>query len=100
MMMVSDIRYWVMPSLALLWSLLWNARSGNAVLKSASILLLCAACFDGALGWIHTALEDLHFSDYVKSFEAAPPEMVMVIPINPEGRAMRLVNTPPVERVA
>ncbi len=89
--MVSDIRYWVMPSLALLWSLLWNARSGNAVLKSASIVLLCAACFGATLGWIHPALEDLHFSDYIKSFEAAPPEMVMVIPINLEGWKMRLV---------
>jgi hypothetical protein len=37
-------------------------------------------------------MTDLHFADYVRSFEAAPPGTVVVIPINPEGWKMRLVK--------
>ena len=88
----SDIRYWVMPSLAFLWALLWNVRSGNPVLKFASILLLCAACLGAAFTWIHPALENLHFADYARSFESAPPGTVMIIPENPNGWTMQLAK--------
>jgi hypothetical protein len=88
----SDIRYWVMPSLAFLWVLLWNVQSGNAVMKFASIVLLCAACFGAAVTWIHPALKDLHFTDYARRFESAPPGTVMIIPENPKGFQMQLVK--------
>ena len=88
----SGVRYWFLPSLAFAWSLLWCARSGNAVLKPVSAVLLCTMCFGAALNWRRQALHDLHFAEYAKSFEAAPAGTVMVIPENPEGWRIRLVK--------
>jgi hypothetical protein len=87
-----DVRYWFLPSLAFAWSLLWCARSGNTVLKSLSAVFLCTMCFGAALNWRHPGLQDLHFAEYARSFEAAPPGTVMVIPENPEGWKIRLVK--------
>lgn len=94
MMEVSDIRYWVIPSLAFLWAMLWTIRSGNPIAKAVSTLLLCTACIGAALTWVHPAMADLHFTDYARSFEAASPGTVMVIPLNPnpESWKMRLVK--------
>jgi hypothetical protein len=90
----SDIRYWVIPSLAFAWSLLWIARSGGPVLKSVSTALLFVMCFASAINWRHPALKDLQFAQYAKSFEAALPGTVMIIPENPVGWKMRLVKHP------
>jgi hypothetical protein len=92
MMEVSDIRYWVIPSLAFLWATIWTVRGGIPIAKAVSILFLCAASIGAAYTWVHPAMTDLHFADSVRSFEAAPPGTVVVIPINPEGWKMRLVK--------
>jgi hypothetical protein len=88
----SDIRYWVMPSLAFAWCLLWCARSGNAFLKIVSLVLLCVMTFSAAINWKHPALTDLHFAEFARAFEAAPPGTVMIIPENPTGWQIRLVK--------
>ena len=94
MMETSDIRYWVIPSLAFLWAMLWSACSGAQIAKAISILLLCVASIGAVFTWVHPAMTDLHFADYVRSFEAAPPGTVMVFPLNPnpDKWKMRLVK--------
>lgn len=94
MMEVSDIRYWVIPSLAFLWAMVWTLRSGAQIAKVASILLLCVASMGAVFTWVHPAMADLHFTDDARSFEAAPPGTVMVFPLNPnpDNWKMRLVK--------
>jgi hypothetical protein len=88
----SSCRYWFLPSLAFAWSLLWLIHRGNAVLKSASAVLLCVMCFSTAWNWRHTAFKDLHYAEYISSFEAAPAGTVMIIPENPGGWNIRLAK--------
>ncbi len=88
----AGVRYWFFPSLAFAWALLWGARRGNALLKPVSIFLIFLVCLGAARNWGYPALDDLHFADYAKSFESAPPGTVMIIPINPEGCRIRLVK--------
>jgi hypothetical protein len=89
---VAGIRYWFFPTLACTWSVLWAARSRIEALKAASVVLLCAMCFGVVRDWRQPALNDLHFAEYVKAFEAAPPGTIMVIPENSQGWNIRLVK--------
>ncbi len=86
------IRYWFMPSLAFVWSLLWCARSGSRVLKSTAAVLLCCMAFGVPLNWENPRFGDQHFGEYVKAFEAAPQGTVMIVPENAPGWTMRLVK--------
>jgi hypothetical protein len=89
---IPGIRYWFMPSVAYAWALLWSARSGTAILKSAASMLLCMMAFGIAMNWKNPSLEDLHFAEYAKAFEAAPAGTVMIIPENGPGWTIRLVK--------
>jgi hypothetical protein len=86
------VRYWVLPSLAFTWSLLWTARSGTALMRPVSVLFLCAMCFGIAANFRLPGLTDLHFAEYARSFDAAPAGTVMTIPENPAGWTIRLVK--------
>jgi hypothetical protein len=90
----SDIRYWVLPSLAFAWSLVWFARNGRQVMKVVSLVLLCVMGFGAAINWEHPGLKDLHFAEYVKAFDDAPAGTVVIIPENPNPAkwTMRLVK--------
>ena len=88
----AGVRYWFFPDLALAWLILYCTQSRRQVLQAVSVLLLCILCFGIAIRWEIPAFRDAHFAEYAKSFEAAPPGTVMVIPINPEGWKMRLVK--------
>jgi hypothetical protein len=90
----SDIRYWIFPSLAFAWCLLWCTRSKGTALKSVSAVLLGVMCFASGINWRHPALKDLQFAEYARRFEAAAPGTVMIIPENPAGWKMRLVKHP------
>jgi len=86
------VRYWVFPSLAFAWSLVWCARNGNAVVKATAVVLLCAMSFGALANWRLPQLKDLDFAEYAERFEAAPPGTVMIFPENPPGWNMRLVK--------
>jgi hypothetical protein len=90
----SDIRDWVLPSLAFAWSLLWLARSGKPSLKPVIYLLFLIMCFSAGINWKHPALKDLSFVEYAEVFEAVPPGTVIVIPENPAGWQIELVKHP------
>jgi hypothetical protein len=89
---VAGIRYWFFPTLVCTWSLLWAARSRIEALKAASVVLLFAMCFGVVRDWRQPALNDRHFAEYVKAFEAAPPGTVVVLPENPPGWNIRLAK--------
>jgi hypothetical protein len=88
----SGIRYWFFPELTFAWSILWCLRSRTALLKIAAGYLLLMMCFGIVHDWRRPPLQDLHFAEYAKRFEAAPVGTVVTIPISPPGWNMRLVK--------
>lgn len=89
---VAGIRYWFFPTLACVWTILWAARSRIEALQAASVILLCVMCLGIVRDWKQPALKDLRFAESARSFEAAPPGTMMVMPENPQGWNMRLVK--------
>jgi len=87
-----EIRYWFFPSLVFAWSLIWCAWNGNDGTKVASAVLLVAMGFGIVLNWRLQPYADLDFAKEARTFEAAPPGTVMVIPLNPLGWNMQLVK--------
>jgi hypothetical protein len=86
------MRYWFFPTLAFAWSILWCIQSRSRSLRIVGSVLLCIMCFGGIRDWRHPAFHDLHFGDYVSSFEAAPAGTAIIIPENPAGWNLRLVK--------
>ena len=86
------IRYWYFPTLAFAWLLLWGFQSRAVALKTVSAVLLCVMCFGIIRDWRIPPFKDLHFAEYARNFEAAPPGTAVVFPENPEGWNMRLVK--------
>ena len=86
------VRYWLFPSVAFTWALLWSMWSRQKGVKILATVFLVVMCFSIVLSWEEPPFKDFHFADYARRFEAAPPGTVMVIPINPEGWNMRLVK--------
>jgi hypothetical protein len=91
---VPGIRYWYFPTLACVWTVLWESRSRIEILRAAAIVLLCAMCFGVVRDWKQPALKDLGFGESARSFETAPPGTVVVLPENPKGWNIRLVKRP------
>jgi len=90
----SAVRYWFLPTLAFVWSLLKCFQNRSLVLKSAVAALLCLLCFGIALRWRRPAFQDFHFAEAAKRVEAAPAGTVITIPENPDGWHLRLVKRP------
>ncbi len=86
------VRYWYLPTIACAWLLVSAVHNGGQAIKAVSIMLLCAMSFGIVLDWRIPPLKDLHFTEDVQRFEAAPPGTVMVIPENPDGWEMHLVK--------
>jgi hypothetical protein len=80
-----------MPSLAFVWTLLWCARNGTALLKSKAGMLLCLMVFGVVMDWKNPAVKEIHFAEFVKAFEAAPAGTVMILHENQDW-TMRLVK--------
>jgi hypothetical protein len=89
------IRYWYFPTLAFAWSILWCFRSGKAMLKSISVVLLFLMCFGIIRDWTHPAYQDMHFAEYAKRVEAAPAGTVITIPENQPGWDLQLAKRLP-----
>ncbi len=86
------IRYWYFPTLVFAWSMLFCFRSRTAILRIVSASLLIIMCFGIVRDWRYPAYEDLHFAEYAKRVEAAPPGAIITIPQNPEGWNLQLVK--------
>jgi len=85
-------RYWFLPSLAVAWTVLGCAWKGNAAVQAASVILLCGMGFGVVANFRLPGLSDLHYAEYVRNFEAAPPGTVMEFQENPPGWVIRLVK--------
>ena len=89
---ISGLRYWFFPTLAFAWALLWGYQSHVAPIKATSATLLCLMCIGVLRDWRHPALQETHFTESVKRFEAAPVGTTVTIPVHPQGWTMQLVK--------
>jgi hypothetical protein len=84
-------RYWFLPTLALLWSLLWCAvQQYSQPFRIFGIVALVAMLNGVVRDWKYRPYKDEHFQEYVNRFEAAPTGSVIEIPIFPDGVIVRL----------
>jgi hypothetical protein len=89
----SGLRYWFFPSLAIEWLILWHFENSRVLMsRIVSAVLLLVFCFGVLLRWQAPAFQNMHFADYARRFESAPPGTVMVIPENPSGWKLQLIK--------
>jgi hypothetical protein len=87
-------RYFVIPQLAVVATLVWLigsgrprfARAGALVAIAVSILLTMPA------GWSYAPFADTSFSTQAEKFEAAKPGTLVILPLNPTPWQMALVK--------
>jgi hypothetical protein len=89
---IPGLRYWFFPTLAFAWALLCGYQSGIARMKAVSATVLCLMCIGVLRDWRHPALQETHFAESVKRFEAAPVGATVIIPVHPQGWSMELVK--------
>jgi hypothetical protein len=89
---VPGIRYWFFPTLAFAWCVVSGIRSRGEILRPISSILLCLMLIGIVRDWRSPGLQDLHYAEFAKRFEGAPPGTVMIIPENPAGWELRLVK--------
>jgi len=89
----TGIRYWLIPMLAFVTILFFNAKKGTPIfLRSASILLLATMIIGIVADFNQNIYVDMHFSQYVQTFKTAPDGAKITIPINPPGWSMELIK--------
>lgn len=86
-------RYWFAPTLLFLIGLAWTAVAGRwrctrLIARAALLLLPIGVIAD----WRHPPYADLNWPLHAAQVEAAPPGTELVIPINPRGVTMRLLE--------
>lgn len=86
------VRYWLFPSVALAWSLLWCARRREGAAKVTAGTFLAVMAFTIPLSWRQPAYENMHWAASASSFAALPAGTAMTIPENPRGWVMTLVK--------
>jgi hypothetical protein len=86
-------RYYFLPMLAFLASLLWMAiRSASPrALRYFALALLSLLPIGIYRDWRYPAFVDYHFQEYAEQFDRVPPGTTLVIPINPDW-AMELTK--------
>jgi len=80
-------RYYYLPSIAFMASLVWIASSAPKVPRSIAWLLLLMLPLGIVRDWRYPEFVDLHFQEYASKFEAAPPGTKISIPLNPVNAA-------------
>ena len=80
-------RYYFLPMLAFLASLLWMAtrKASPLALRSIAVALLLLMPIGIYRDWKYPPFSDLHFSQYAAQFEQAPAGTKIIIPINPSA---------------
>jgi hypothetical protein len=87
------IRYWFLPMLAVVAAILRMLDAGAPLaLRVCAAGALCYMSHAIYHEWRDPPFPDLHFRDYSKSFEQAPPGTVVTIPLNPPGWSMQLIK--------
>jgi hypothetical protein len=87
------IRYWFLPMLAVLAAILRVLNAGTPLaLRVCAAGALCYMSHAIYHEWRDPPFPDLHFRDYSRSFEQAPPGTAVTIPLNPPGWSMQLIK--------
>lgn len=79
-------RYYFMPMLAFLASLVWIATRGasSPAWRGLAIALLLLLPIGIVRDWRYPPYVDYHFPEYARQFDQAPPGAEVTIPINPD----------------
>jgi hypothetical protein len=89
---VPGIRYWLFPTIAFAWSLVWLVQRPEKPLKLLAGTLLALMCIGIVRDWRRPPMPDLHFKEYANRFEEAPAGTIVTIPGYPDGWDFRLVR--------
>ena len=79
-------RYYFLPMVAFLASLLWAAsrKASPRLLRSCAIVILLMLPIGIYQDWSYTPFRNFHFQEYAAQFERAPSGTKFAIPINPD----------------
>ena len=88
------MRYWYIPKLAAMVTLLWLlGRQRPVPIRALAGVLVCVMAFSAVRHWRYPAFPDFHFESYVRTFEQLPPGATGQFRLNPGGVwIMRLVK--------
>jgi hypothetical protein len=88
---LSATRYWFIPGVAWLWTLVWLIGPNRpAVVRILGALAVAAALCTGIAYWRFPAFVNYDFPRYAREFQQVPPGQEFTIPINPPGWKMIL----------
>jgi hypothetical protein len=83
---VSGCRYWLFPTLAFVWSLIWCISVGRSrTLRHLALVSLGVMTIGVVRGWHYPPYRDFNFESHVKEFERAAPGTHVLIPVHPGG---------------
>lgn len=95
----NGIRYWLIPMLAFMATLIWGARKTNpfvvrwiAIFFLSCMILFSIKNYRHSINYKYPSYIDFHYRDEVKTFLNLPKGEEMSIPINPSGWTMNLVR--------
>jgi hypothetical protein len=87
------IRYWFLPMLAFVASLVWMAGAQRPrSLRIAAAIILLLMPIGVVRDWRYLHFADLHFGDYARKYSDSPKGSSLVIPLNPPGWSMTLMK--------
>jgi len=79
-----SLRYWYIPKLALMATLVWLlGRQRPVLIRAMAGILACVMVFGVVKHWRYPPFLDLHFADYARQFEQLPSGASIQIPLNP-----------------
>jgi len=80
------VRYWYMPKLALMATLIWLlGRQRPVLIRVVAGVLVCVMAFSAVKHWRYPAFPDFHFESYVQVFEQLPLGATGQFRLNPGG---------------
>jgi hypothetical protein len=81
-----SVRYWYIPKLALMATLVWLlGRQRPVPIRAMAGILACVMVFGMVKHWRYPPFLDLHFAAYAQQFEQLPSGASIRIPLNPGG---------------
>ncbi len=88
------MRYWYIPKLAVMVTLLWLVgRQRPVPIRALAGVLVCVMAFSAVRYWQYPAFPDFHFENYVRAFEQLPLGATGQFRLNPGGIwVMKLVK--------
>lgn len=90
---LAGIRYWLIPMLAFISVLFFNAgKSSPIIIRSMALLFLSLGIVGIIADFQHHRLPDKAFAKYVEVFNSAPNGKKVIIPINPQAFYLRLIK--------